>query len=69
VKFVLLVWWNVWVCEFDDNWIVDVEFTCSSDIEMETLWILFKLVIYDVVVVELWIDSWLCDMIVVECCC
>jgi len=64
----LLFWFYVWVCEFDDNWVVDVEFTCLSCIEMGGLLFLFKLVKYDVVVVELWMNSWLCDMIVVEGC-
>ena len=68
MKFVLMLWCKVWVCEFDVDWVVDDEITRSRCVYMYTLCFHSKLMKYNVVVDELWMNSWLCDMIVVECC-
>ena len=70
MKFVLLFQCYVWVCEFDDNWVVYVEFACSSDIEMSTLWILLKLMNCDIALFNCgWIhdyELWLLLSVVVN---
>jgi len=70
MKFVLMLWCNVWVCEFDVDWVIDDEITCSRCVYMYTLCFHSKLMKYNVVVDELLMNSWLVIAVVVmRCCC
>jgi len=70
MKFVLMLWRNVWVCEFDVDWVVDDEITCSRCVYMYTLCFHSKLMKYNVDVDELLMNSWLVvDVVVMRCCC
>jgi len=65
-----MLWCNVWVCEFDVDWVVDDEITCPRCVYMYTLCFHSKLMKYNVVVDELLMNSWLVVAIVVmRCCC
>jgi len=59
MKFVFMLWCNVWVCEFDVGWVVDDEITCSRCVYMYTLCFHSKLMKYNVVV----------DEFMIGCCC
>jgi len=64
-----MLWFNVWVCEFDVDWVVDDEITCSRCVYMYTLCFHSKLMKYNVVVDELLMNSWLVVVVVMRCCC
>jgi len=57
MKFVLMFWCDVWVCEIDIKWIVDDEITCSKHAYMYTLHFPLKWMRYDVVVDGLLLES------------
>jgi len=60
MKFVLMLWCDVWVCEIDIKWIVDDEITCSKHAYMYTLHFHLKWMRYDVVVDEFTSDCYCC---------
>ena len=69
MKFVIMLWCNVWVCDFDVDWVVDGEITCSRCVYMYTLCFHSKLMKYNVVVDELLMNSWLVVAVIVMRCC
>ena len=51
----------------NDNWVVDVEFACLNCIYMSMFGVSTKLMENDVVVVKLWMISWLNVVVVMGC--